>query len=386
MNQDMMAATQRQTLEAMQILLAVGVPVLLWGDPGTGKTATIERYATQMGWVMEPVIASLHDPTDFGGLPIRNGNTVIYAPPEWAHRVAMREGVSLVFLDEVNTATSATQNALMRMVQEHRVGYLDLGDRVRFVAAANPVEHNSGAWDLSAPLANRFAHLDWPLRLTEWRSGYLEGWPTLTPLDIDVAAVSEDMMARHREQQSEFLTRRPQLLCDVPDGAVSPRGWPSPRTWERLAHCGAVAETAGASDAARALITAALVGEAAAAEFLAWQQNPDLPDPEHLLEDPARFAELERGDQQLAVVNAVAAIAIEDPHRWQDAFKVCIAAADNGAADLAVTAATRLVEHKPANVRLPAGYEAFNEILAAAGLLTNTGTDGPDGGGANSGP
>ena len=385
MMQDTTTATQRQTLEAMQILLTAEVPVLLWGDPGTGKTATVERYAAQMGWVMEPVIASLHDPTDFGGLPIRNGNTVIYAPPEWARRITERDGVSLVFLDEVNTATSATQNALMRMVQEHRVGYLDLGARTRFVAAANPVEHNSGAWDLSAPLANRFAHLDWPLRLTEWRCGYLEGWPTLAPLDIDLAAVTANTMARHRQQQTEFLTRRPQLLCDVPDAAASPRGWPSPRSWERLAYCSAVSETAGASDAARALITAALVGEAAAAEFLAWQQNPDLPDPEHLLEDPARFAELERGDQQLAVVNAVTAIAIENPQRWQEAFQVCIAAADNGAADIAVTAATRLVEHKPPNARLPAGHEAFSEILTAAGLLTHA-ADGPDGVDANSGP
>ena len=384
MTQDTTAVTQRQTLEAMQILLTVGVPVLLWGDPGTGKTATIERYATEMGWAMEPVIASLHDPTDFGGLPIRNGNTVIYAPPEWAHRITERDGVSLVFLDEVNTATAATQNALMRMVQQHRVGYLDLGDRTRFVAAANPVEQNSGAWDLSAPLANRFAHLDWPLRLTEWRCGYLEGWPTLTPLQIDLAAVTDDMIACHRHQQTEFLARRPQLLCDVPDAAASPRGWPSPRSWERLAHCSAVAETAGASDAACALIAASLVGEAAAAELMAWLKNPDLPDPEHLLEDPARFAELERGDQQLAAVNAVAAIAVENPRRWQDAFRVCIAAAESGAADIAVTAATRLVEHKPPKTRLPAGYEAFSEILTAAGLLTHT--DGLDGAGANSGP
>ena len=35
-------ATQTDTLAAMQILLTAGVPVLLWGDPGTGKTHTIE--------------------------------------------------------------------------------------------------------------------------------------------------------------------------------------------------------------------------------------------------------------------------------------------------------------------------------------------------------
>ena len=38
-------ATQADTLAAMQILLASGIPVLLWGDPGTGKTHTIEAFA-----------------------------------------------------------------------------------------------------------------------------------------------------------------------------------------------------------------------------------------------------------------------------------------------------------------------------------------------------
>ena len=373
-----MVVTQRDTLAALQVLLSAGVPVLLWGDPGTGKTATIERYAAEAGWLMEAVIASLHDPTDFSGLPMRNGDGVTYVPPEWACRVAAHSGVSLVFLDEVNTATPATQNALMRVVQEHRVGYLHLGERVRFIAAANPVEQNSGAWDLSAPLANRFAHLQWPLRLSEWRSGYLQGWPELAPLDIVDTVPGLDSIKDQRHLQAEFLTRRPQLLCDPPDPSTSARGWPSPRTWDRLAHCFALAEAAGVTGAACALIAAALVGEAAAAEFLAYVDNPDLPDPEVLLEDPDKFAELERTDQQLAALDAVAAAAIEQPQRWRDAFKVCIAAANAGAGDIAASVAMRLAKHKPPSQRLPAGYEAFNEILTQAGLL-----EAPD---ADSGP
>lgn len=371
-----MAVTQRDTLAALQVLLSAGVPVLLWGDPGTGKTATVERYAAEVGWSMQSIVASLHDPTDFSGLPVRNGDGVVYVPPEWACRVAAAAGVSLVFLDEVNTATPATQNALMRVVQEHRVGYLHLGDRVRFIAAANPVEQNSGAWDLSAPLANRFAHLDWPLRLSEWRSGYLEGWPDLMPLDIDTAP-DPDAVKHQRELQTEFLARRPQLLCDPPDSSMSPRGWPSPRTWDRLAYCLAVAEGADAGVAVGVLVAAALVGEPAAAEFFAYLDNPDLPDPEALLADPDSFAELSRTDQQLAALDAVAATAKEDPCRWRSAFKVCIAAANAGCGDIAASAALRLAEHKPASQRLPAGYEAFAEILTEAGLLQSpeTGSD-----------
>ena len=43
---ELMAATcQAQSLAAAQILLAADVPVLLRGDPGTGKTETVERVA-----------------------------------------------------------------------------------------------------------------------------------------------------------------------------------------------------------------------------------------------------------------------------------------------------------------------------------------------------
>ena len=72
----------------MQILLAADIPVLLWGDPGTGKTHTIEAFAQRAGWQTVSVIASIHDPTDFAGLPVRTDAGVVFEPPAWARRTA----------------------------------------------------------------------------------------------------------------------------------------------------------------------------------------------------------------------------------------------------------------------------------------------------------
>ena len=362
-------ATQADTLVAMQILLAANIPVLLWGDPGTGKTRTIEAFARRAGWPVVSVIASIHDPTDFAGLPVRTGNGVVFEPPAWAHTAAGYDKVSLVFFDEINTATPATQNALMRVVLDGRVGDLHLGDTVRFAAAANPPAHNSAAWDLSAPLANRFAHLDWPVGLDDWKTGYLSGWPDPQPADIDPQAVDPHAAEMIKWLQTSFLDARPALLCEVPQNGTAVRGWPSPRSWERLADCLAIADTTNVSDNVRLLLATALVGDGAAAEYLAYLRNLDLPDPKELLAHPATFAELCRTDQQLAALDAVVAAATTDPKAWRDAFRVCIVAASCGAPDVAASAAMRLAQTKPAATALPPGHEIFTQILTDAGLL-----------------
>ena len=367
-----MTATQQQTLNAMQILLATGVPVLLWGDPGTGKTQTVERFAREAGWHIESVIASLHEPTDFGGLPVRTSDGVTFEPPAWARRVAQHDGMSLVFFDEVNTATPATQNALMRVVLEGRVGELHLGEDVRFVAAANPPSQNAGAWDLSAPLANRFGHLMWPVALEEWRVGFLGGWPRLSPLSINDTQPAASL-SNAKAQVAAFVSRRPDFLSRVPEAdSAASMGWPSSRTWESLARCQAICDTIDADDTVRVLIASALVGDGAAVEYMAYVRDLDLPDPQDLLADPDSIKQLERTDQQFAALEAVAATVLADPKKhWRDGFKVCIAAAEAGAPDMAAAVATRLVEVKPQGASLPAGFEAFAEVLTDAGLLDN---------------
>lgn len=367
----MTSITQQQTLNAVQVLLSAGVPVLLWGDPGTGKTQTVERFAQQAGWHMESIIASLHEPTDFGGLPVRSNEGVTFEPPAWARRVVEHDGPSPVFFDEVNTATPATQNALMRVVLEARVGELHLGDDVCFVAAANPPSQNAGAWDLSAPLANRFGHLDWPVAQDEWRDGFMADWPCTAPLQIADSKSMIDKVNRAKSLVVAFLAARPELLSAVPDADLAAsRGWPSPRSWDNLARCQAICEDADAGDEVRLLIATALVGAGTAIEYMTYARDLDLFDPLDLLADPSSFAQIERTDQQFAALEAVAASVGTNPKKhWHDGFKVCIAAAQAGGPDVAAAVASRLMATKPSGARLPKGFEVFSEILNDAGLL-----------------
>ena len=65
----------------VELARAAGVPVLLWGGPGVGKTSVVEQIARHHGWHLETVIASICDPTDFKGMPRDAGDRTVFSPP-----------------------------------------------------------------------------------------------------------------------------------------------------------------------------------------------------------------------------------------------------------------------------------------------------------------
>jgi len=166
---------QDVTVEALGLAVAAHVPSLLWGAPGTGKTSAIKAMADAAGLPCETVIAAIREPSDFSGLPVIVDGVVRFAPPRWAERLA-EAGRGLLFLDEISTAPPAVQAALLRVVLERVVGDLELPEGIVVVAAANPPELAADGWDLSAPLANRFCHLDWTVDAMGFAQGIAGGW------------------------------------------------------------------------------------------------------------------------------------------------------------------------------------------------------------------
>ncbi|WP_433208290.1 AAA family ATPase [Dactylosporangium sp. CS-047395] len=361
-------------LEALALAVSANLPVLLWGEPGIGKSSALQQLADRLEVPMETVIASIHEPSDFAGLPVVGDDPatqgVPMAPPDWAVRLT-RSGIGLVFFDELSSAPPAVQAALLRVVLERRVGSLELPPGVRVVAAANPPNSAADGWHLSPPLANRFVHLHWTHDPAVVARGLAGTWPTADIPRVDPRKAAS-ALARARGTLSGFLTARPGLTHHLPADAEARGGaWPSPRTWEMALRLLTFGLAGDASKEALATALIGAIGDGAGLEFITYLDELDLPDPNRVLANPDAFALPDRGDRQLAFLTAIVSAVQSEPSRarWEAAWTVLAKAVDAGVPDVAARAAHDLAVMREKTWRLPTTIDAFIDILQQSGLM-----------------
>ncbi|MFJ5924727.1 AAA family ATPase [Kitasatospora sp. NPDC092948] len=355
-------------IEALTLAVAADLPVLLWGEPGIGKTAALNQLAAELDLPLTTVIASVHEPSDFSGLPVIGADPaadgVPLAPPDWAVRL-VRQGRGLLFLDELSTAPPAVQAALLRLVLERRIGALQLPPGVRIVAAANPRASAVDGWELSAPLANRFVHLDWvhdPQVVVRGLGGV---WPRaeLPRLDAERLPAAVEFA---RRAVCDLLTVRPELTHRLPAAeARRGRAWPSPRSWEMTVRLLAFGSAAGSSREVLSMLVRGTVGDGPGLELLATVDRLDLPAPEDLLADPDGAVLPERGDLRQAVLDAVVSAVRSRPtvQRWDAAWALMARALQTGSPDVLLVPVTTLASLRRPDWEVPALIDRFAGAL-----------------------
>ncbi|MEU9336932.1 AAA family ATPase [Streptomyces sp. NPDC048290] len=355
-------------LEALTLAVAADLPVLLWGEPGIGKTAALQQLAASLDLPLTTVVASVHEPSDFSGLPVVGDDPAVQgvpmAPPDWAVRL-VREGRGLLFLDELSTAPPAVQAALLRLVLERRVGALRLPPGVRIVAAANPRASAADGWELSPPLANRFVHLQWVHDHEVVVRGLGGVWPraTLPRLAPERLPGAVDFA---RRAVCGLLAARPALVHRLPGGEVRRGGaWPSPRSWDMALRLIAFATAADSSRDVLSLLVRGAVGDGPGLELLAAVDRMDLPDPETLLADPAGADLPVRGDLRQAVLDGVVQAVRNRPtrERWDAAWALLVRALDGGAPDLLVVPASTLAALRQPDWDVPAEIDRLTGVV-----------------------
>lgn len=300
-----------ESREALLAALDADCPVLLWGAPGTGKTASVNTLAAERGAVLADVRGSRVDPRDLGVLvPDTASGRLVDCAPDWAHRLrdAVAAGVEAwLLLGELTCCPPAVQAALLGVVQEREIAGVSLAG-VRVVADANPADQSAGGLDLDAAPANRWLHVTVEPDLAAWRA-----WMATAGGRTPGEAAACGLIAGY------LGARGPEALLAVPR-EVTRQGsaWPSPRSWHHAARVIAalaarerVSPQYATLTGAGRTVLAGLVGDTAADEAIEWLSAGDLPDAEALLAGAASLPE--RGDRCAASLDAAIAAACS-PH------------------------------------------------------------------------
>jgi MoxR-like ATPase len=205
---------------------------MIWGPPGIGKSSIVAQTAERHGLDCVDLRLSQLAPTDLRGLPVADAGVSRWFPPEFLPR----EGAGVLFLDEINLAPPAMQGIAQQLILDRKVGSYTVPDGWYIWAAGNRKEDRAAVFDMPAPVANRFLHVEVGPDFESFKAYAL------------ASGIHEQVLA--------FLSFRPALLHKLDPQQPA---WPSPRSWVM------------ASDLHRAgLEVAAAIGSATATEFHAY--------------------------------------------------------------------------------------------------------------------
>lgn len=237
--------------DLLEILLNVATirPVFIWGAPGIGKSALVEKFAKEVGLPCVSLLGSQLAPEDIIGIPQIKGDTSEFLPPKM---IARREPYVL-FLDELNACTQEVQKAFYSLIHEKRIGEYHLPEGSIVIGAGNRAQDSAIVKTMSSALINRMFHVQLKADPTQWLTwAYEEG---LHPWVID------------------YITQRPDHLFSEPPKTEEP--YSTPRSWHMLSdalkeyHAG----TREISDSMLRMITYGCISASHAGMFIAFTKQ-----------------------------------------------------------------------------------------------------------------
>ena len=121
--------------ELLDVLLNISParPVYIWGAPGIGKSALVEKFADEVGMPCVSLLGSQLAPEDIIGIPQIQDGVSAFLPP----RMIARKDPYILFLDELNACSQEVQKAFYSLIYERRVGEYHLPEGSIVIGAGN---------------------------------------------------------------------------------------------------------------------------------------------------------------------------------------------------------------------------------------------------------
>ncbi len=358
-----------------------GIPVLIEGEPGIAKSARLKQLAKVVHVKARSLFASQHPPEDFAGalIPDGMGGCRQICPLPQVRELVADRGPAIIFLDEINGASPATQGAVQSFIHERVAGEVVMPGRIRIVAAQNPDDIATGGYALAPAVANRFIHIrdkgPTAEKWVEWLTGASKRTLTasLATIEDEVADAWPSVYPKSQALFAGFMNKLgSQYIHDRPqadDPRIS-RAWPSHRTWHYAINLYTTAVILEKSEMIRAACITAAVGEAASTAFFEYVMNANIPSPLEVLEGKYKI-DTDRLDVVFAAYTGAVAFVTQRPSRADKekyagkAWRVIKNLFDAQLADMAVPAAQALLEAELGRKKLT----DRNDIAAATEVL-----------------
>lgn len=299
------------------------VPSLAWGGTGVGKTTVLLALARALERKGFLLIGATHLPEDFSGYPDadRQRGVTRMLPPAWVEDAM--DGKGFIIFDELTCVSDVMLAAELAVITERRVGERVLPESTIIVAAANPPQLAPGGRSLPPSMRSRFYHHQWVINREELFKGYRSGLRWAAPSFPKVDASHQELYPKYGSLVESFLRGNGDCLEQIPDSDET-LAFPNPRTWSYVVRVLSAAESVGhdrQSPVFRQLIRGC-VGDAAAAEFVAYLERLDLIDPDAVAEGTVRFDRSARPDVNLCMLTGLVRVLRENnsPQRWANAL------------------------------------------------------------------
>ena len=183
-------------------------PVFIWGAPGIGKSALVQKFADDVGLPCVSLLGSQLAPEDIIGIPQINGETSQFMPP----KMIARKEPYVLFLDELNACSQEVQKAFYSLIHEKRIGEYHLPKGSVVIGAGNRSQDGAIVKTMSPALINRMFHVQLVADPQQWLNWAYEN--ELHQWVID------------------YITQRPDHLFSEPPKTEEP--YSTPRSWHML--------------------------------------------------------------------------------------------------------------------------------------------------------
>jgi len=237
------------------------LPLMIWGPPGSGKSATVRQVADEDNLEMIDLRLVQLDQLDLRGLPkVKVNDEEMDVMTFVASDILPRKGNGILFLDEIVQASAAVINSASELILDRTIGKYKLPDGWSIVAAGNERKHRAGVHEMPSQIKNRMVHVELVPEAQPW--------------------VKNAIKRGYDQSVVRYIQANQGSLYQFSADKIA---YPTFRTWEYVSK---IMQSGAKGKVLRAMVIGS-VGEAMGQDFISWiETNTILPSYEDVVADP----------------------------------------------------------------------------------------------------